>query len=148
MLTGRDGHGFYDLLISHGTEAWQLKEYQVNPYKFIGLGSKLPDFPQPGVTQEMHFGLRPIGADQMKELAGVIDDPISMSDLASRLLKQNPVTSNEAMNVPAILHGPILQSPRPIETLSNAHTELDEKLRKQLRHIVNRDFRHTMTPYI
>ncbi len=148
VLTGRDGHGFYDLLISHGNEAWQLKEYQVNPYKFVGLGSKLPDFRQPGVTQEMHFGLRPIAADQMKELANIIDDPISMSDLATRLLKQNPVTSNEAMNVPAILHGPILQSVRPIETLSNAHTELDEKLRKQLRHIVNRDFRHTMTPYI
>lgn len=96
----------------------------------------------------MHFGLRPIGADQMKELAGVVDDPISMSDLASRLLKQNPVSSNEAMNLPAILHGPILQSPRPIEVLSNAQTELDEKLRKQLRQIINRDFRHTLTPYI
>jgi len=147
VLTGRDGHGFYDLLISHGTEAWQLKEYQVNPYKFVGLGSKLPDFPQLGDSQEMHFGLRPIGADQMKELAA-IEDPVSMSALASRLLKQSPVTSNEAMNLPAILHGPILQSPRPIEVLSNAHTELDEKLRKQLRQIINHDFRYTVTPYI
>lgn len=148
VLTGKDGHGFYDLLISHGAEAWHLKEYQVNPYKFVGLGSKLSGFPQPSVSQEMHFGLRPIGADQMRELASVIDDPVTMSDIASRLLKQNPVTWNEAMNVPAILHGPILQSPRPIEAVSAAHTELDERLRKQLRHIVNRDFRHTMTPYI
>jgi len=148
VLTGRDGHGFYDLLISHGTEAWQLKEYQVNPYKFVGLGSRLRDMPQPGATEEMYFGLRPIGADQMKELASVIDDPVSMSDLASRILKQNPVASNEAANVPAILHGPILQSPRPIEAVSSAHSELDEKLRRQLRHIVNRDFRHTVTPYI
>jgi len=148
VLTGKDGHGFYDLLISHGTEAWHLKEYQVNPYKFVGLGSKLHDLPQPGVSEEMYFGLRPIGADQMKELASVIDDPVTMSDLASRILKQSPVASNEAANVPAILHGPILQSARPIEAISSAHTELDEKLRRQLRHIVNRDFRHTMTPYI
>jgi hypothetical protein len=84
----------------------------------------------------------------MKELANVIDDPVTMSDLASRLLTQKPVTSNEAMNVPVILHGPILQSARPIETISKAHTELDEKLRKELQHIVNRDFRHTVTPYI
>lgn len=148
VLAGRDGHGFYDLLISHETEAWHLKEYQVNPYKFVGLGSRVPNLPQPGVSQELHFGLRPIGLDVMKEIATVIDDPISMSDLASRLLKQKPVTSNEAMTVPAILHGPILQSGRPIETVSKAHTELDEKLRKQLQHIVNRDFRHTVTPYI
>jgi hypothetical protein len=148
VLTGRDRHGFYDLLISHETEAWQLKEYQVNPYKFVGLGSKLSDLPQKGFSEELHFGLRPIGSDQMKELANVIDDPLSMSDLASRLLKQNPVTSNEAMNVPAILHGPILQSPRPIDAISSAHSELDEKLRKQLRQIINRDFRHTVTPYI
>lgn len=148
VLTGKDGHGFYDFLISHGTEAWQLKEYQVNPYKIIGLGSRLSNIPEPGVSQELHFGLRPIGPDLMKELANVIDDPVTMSDLASRLLTQKPVTSNEAMNVPMILHGPILQSARPIETISKAHTELDEKLRKELQHIVNRDFRHTVTPYI
>jgi hypothetical protein len=148
VLAGKDGHGFYDLLISHGTEAWQLKEYQVNPYKFVGLGSKLSNLPQIGSSPEFHFGLRPIGADLMKEIASTLDDPMSMSDLASRLLTQKPITSNEAMNVPAILHGPILQSGRPIETISKAHTELDEKLRKQLQHIINRDFRHTVTPYI
>jgi len=148
VLAGRDGHGFYDLLISHGTQGWQLKEYQVNPYKFVGLGSRLANLPQLGVSQELHFGLRPIASDQMKDIANAIDDPATISELASRILAQKPVSSNEAVNVPAILHGPILQSERPIESISKAHTELDEKLRRQLRHIVNRDFRHTVTPYI
>ena len=148
VLAGKDRLGFYDLLIAHGTEAWQLKEYQVNPYKFVGLGSRLPNLPQPAMSQEFHFGLRPIKVDQMRELANVLDDPTSMSDFASRLLTQKPVASAEAMEGPAILHGPILQSPRPIEVLSRAHTELDSQLRKQLQHIVNRNFRHTLTPYI
>ena len=148
VLAGKDRLGFYDLLIAHGPEAWQLKEYQVNPYKFVGLGSRLPNLPQPSTSQEFHFGLRPIKVDQMMELANVLDDPTSMSDLASRLLMQKPVASAEAMEGPAILHGPILQSPRPIEVLSQAHTELDNQLRKQLQHIVNRNFRHTVAPYI
>lgn len=148
VLTGKDRLGFYDILISHGTEAWQLKEYQVNPYKFVGLGSRIPDLAESPQSQEFHFGLRPIGIDQIKELAN-IDDPASMSDIASRLLLQKPVALSEAMNGPAVLHGPILQSSgRPIEALSREHSDLDNRLRKQLQDIVNKKFRHTVTPYI
>jgi hypothetical protein len=49
---------------------------------------------------------------------------------------------------PAILQGPILQSNRPLDALSTAQTKLDEKLRRELRRIVHREFRHTVTPYI
>jgi len=149
VLVGRDRSGFYDALISHGTEAWQLKEYQVNPYKFVGLGSKLPNLPAgPLISQEHPFGLRAIGLDQMKEIASVLDDPSSMSELAAKLLSRRPVSASEAVESPAILQGPILQSPRPLEALSSAHTKLDARLRKELRNLVNRDLRHTVTPYI
>jgi hypothetical protein len=148
VLVGKDRLGFYDAIILHGPEAWQLKEYQVNPYKFVGLGARLPNLPEPVALKEHNFGLRPIGLTQMKELASAVDDPNNMADLATRLLSQNPVASTEASEGPAILHGPILQSPRPLDTLSAAHTELDEKLRKELQHLVNRNFRHTVTPYI
>ncbi len=84
----------------------------------------------------------------MKELTTLIDDPKAMSDLAARLLSERPISSSEAAENPAILQGPILSSSRPLETLSTAHTKLDEKLRKELRRIVHRDFRHTVTPYI
>lgn len=149
VLVGKDRFGFYDVLISHGPEAWQVKEYEVNPYKFVGLGSKLPSSSSGSlIPQEYPFGLRAIGLDRMKELATLIDDPKAMSDLASRLLGERPISSSEAAENPAILQGPILHSSRPLETLSTAHTKLDERLRKELQRIVHRDFRHTVTPYI
>ena len=149
VLVGRDRSGFYDALISHGTEAWQLKEYQVNPYKFVGLGSRLPNFNAgPSIPQEEPFGLRAIGLDQMKEIAAMIDDPSLMSELAAKLLSRKPVSTSEAVECPAVLQGPILQSPMPLETLSSAHTKLDARLRKELQNMVNKQFRHTVTPYI
>lgn len=148
-MVGKDRLGFYDVLISHGTEAWQVKEYQVNPYKYVGLGSKLPSStPGPLISQEYPFGLRPVGLDRMQELATLIDDPGAMSELASRLLSERPISSSEAVESPAVLHGPIFHSAKPLEALSTAHTRLDEKLRKELQRIVHRDFRHTVTPYI
>jgi hypothetical protein len=149
VLVGKDGSGFYDALISHGTEAWQVKEYQVNPYKFVGLGSKLPSLSSGPLLPEEHpFGLRAIGLDQMKEIASVIDDPAMMSEFAAKLLSRRPVSAREAVESPAILQGPILQSAKPLEALSSAHTMLDEKLRKELQNLIRRDYRHTLTPYI
>ncbi len=149
VLVGRDKLGFYDVLISHGTQSWQVKEYQVNPYKFVGLGSRIPSStPGPLISSDHPFGFRPITLDRMKELAAVIDDPKAMSDLAVKLLAQRPVSSGEAEESPAVLHGPILQSGRPIEALSSSHTKLDERLRKELERIVHRDYRHTIAPYI
>jgi hypothetical protein len=149
VLVGKDRLGFFDVLISHGTEAWQVKEYQVNPYKFVGLGSKFTS-PNPLdlAGKEYPFGLRPIATNQLKDLASMIDDPRAMNDLASKLLSQKPVSSLEAAESAAVLQGPIMQSTRPIDALSSAHTKLDEKLRKELQRIVHRQFRHTVTPYI
>lgn len=149
VLVGKDRAGFFDVLISHGKEAWQVKEYQVNPYKFVGLGSRISNLPpHPLASKEYPFGLRPVGLDSMKELSNLIDDPYAMSELASKLLSQKPVSSSEAVESPAILQGPILQSNRPLDGLSSAQTRLDEKLRRELRRIVHREFRHTVTPYI
>lgn len=148
VLVGKDKFGFYDAIITQGAEAWQVKEYQVNPYKFVGLGTKLPSLAEPMVFKGNNFGLRPIGFNQMKELENAAEDPRNMSDLAARLLSQRPIASTEALDVPAVLHGPVLQSSRPLETLSSAHSELDDKLRNELRHLVSRNFRHTMTPYV
>lgn len=149
VLVGKDHSGFYDALISHGTQAWQVKEYQVNPYKFVGLGSRLPSLTSdPLIPQEHPFGLRAIGLDQIKEMASVIEDPASMNELAAKLLSRRPVSVREAIESPAVLQGPILQSSRPIEALSSAHSRLDAKLRKELQSLVNKEFRHTLTPYI
>jgi hypothetical protein len=149
VLVGKDRAGFYDVLISHGKEAWQVKEDQVNPYNFVGLGSRLPNLPPHPLTCTEHpFGLRPIGLDSMKELARLIDEPSAMNELASKLLSEKPISSTEAVESPAILQGPILHSNRPLDSLSTAQTKLDEKLRRELRRIVHKEYRHTVTPYI
>jgi hypothetical protein len=149
VLVGRDRAGFYDMLFSHGKKAWQIKEYQVNPYKSVGLGAKLSSIPDQVLTSsEYPFGLRPIALDKMKELASIMDDPSAMNELASRLLSEKTVSSTEAAQNPAILQGPIFHSNSPLDALSTAHTRLDERLRRELRRIVLREFRHTVTPYI
>ena len=149
VLVGKDRAGFFDVLVSHGREAWQVKEYQVNPYKFVGLGSRMSNLPlHPLASREFPFGLRPVGMDIMKELSNLGDEPTAMGELASKLLSERPVSASEAMQSPAILQGPILQSSRPLDGLSAAQTKLDEKLRRELRRIVHREFRHTLTPYI
>jgi hypothetical protein len=84
----------------------------------------------------------------MKEMASVIDDPKTISEFAARLLSLKPVSASEAIESPAVLQGPILQSAKPLEALSSAHTALDEKLRRELSNLIRRDYRHTLTPYI
>lgn len=149
VLVGKDRAGFYDLLISHGSEAWQVKEYQVNPYKFVGLGSRLPSAVAPHIPlAESPFGLRPIGIDMMKDIASLMEDPRAMGDLAAKLLRERPVSAREAIESPAILQGPILQSTNPLGALSASHSRLDTRMRKELQRIVNKEFRHTVTPYI
>jgi hypothetical protein len=149
VLVGRDVAGFFDVLISHGKDAWQVKEYQVNPYKFVGLGSRIPSLPSnPLASGEYPFGLRPIGLDEIKELSSAMDEPKAMSELASKLLGEKPVSSSEAMESPAILQGPIVRSNKPLDSLSSAQERLDEKLRRELHRIIRKDFRSTLTPYI
>ena len=149
VLVGKDRSGFFDALISHGREGWQVKEYQVNPYKFVGLGSRLPSLgSHPLSAGEYPFGLRSIDLNEMKDLADIIDDPRALSDLASKLLSRKPVSSRDAVEGAAILQGPILQSAGPLEAISSAHTKLDEKLRRELQRLVRRDFSHTLTPYL
>jgi len=40
VWVGKDRKGFLDLLISHGSELWQVKEFQLNPYKVVGYGAR------------------------------------------------------------------------------------------------------------
>ncbi len=149
VLVGRDKTGFFDAIISHGTETWQIKEYEVNPYKFVGLGAKLANVSPPSLGREKYpFGLRPMNQAQIKEIANLIDNPVAMSELASKLLDEKPVSSREAAESVAVLQGPIFHSTKPLEALSSAQGRLDADLRRELRRIVNREFRHTLTPYL
>jgi hypothetical protein len=146
---GKDARGFLDVFIFHGNEFWQIKEFQVNPYRVVGYGGSIAtDQPLPLHSSRYQFGLRPIDESRMKELARCIDDPRSMADLISKLLRIRPVPTEEAMSSPVILQGPVMQLSRGLDTISESQKELDRKLGYQLQKLVMRKYRHTLTPYI
>lgn len=84
----------------------------------------------------------------MKELAGSMDDPRTVVDIMSELLRTKPVSTDEAMRSQAILQGPIMQSSRKVDLISESQTQLDRRLNDQLERLVMRRYRHTLTPYI
>jgi len=146
---GKDRKGFLDLLISHGSELWQVKEFQVNPYKVVGYGANAvtnrPFLPSRSPCQ---FGLRPLTESRMKELAGSIDDPETVVDIMSKLLRAKPVPTDEAMRSQAILQGPMMQSSGQLDLISESQKELDRMLRHELQKLVVRKYRHTVAPYV
>jgi hypothetical protein len=149
VRVGKDSKGYLDLLISHGSELWQIKEFEVNPYKVVGYGaSTLAAQPLLSDTRPYQFGLRPLTESRMKELAGSMDDPRTVVDIVSELLTTKPVSTDEAMRSGAILHGPIVQSPRQVDLISESQAQLDRKLSDQLERLVMRRYRHTLTPYV
>jgi hypothetical protein len=149
VRVGKDPKGYLDLLISHGSELWQIKEFQVNPYKVVGYGaSTLASQPLLANTSPYEFGLRPLTESRMKELAGSMDDPRTVVDIMSELLRTKPVSTDEAMRSQAILQGPIMQSSRQVDLISESQTQLDRRLSDQLERLVMRRYRHTLTPYI
>ena len=85
---------------------------------------------------------------RMKELAGSIDDPKTVADIMSELLRTKPVSTDEAMRSRAILQGPIMQSSQQVDFISESQTELDRRLDHELERLVMRRYRHTLTPYI
>jgi len=149
VSVGKDRKGFLDLLISHGSELWQIKEFEVNPCKAVGYGASAPANrpPQPHAPH-YQFGLRPLTESRMKELAGSIDDPRAVVDIMSKLLRAKPVSTDEAMRSQAILQGPIMQSSGQLDLVSESQKELDRRLGRQLERLVMRRYRHTLTPYI
>jgi hypothetical protein len=146
---GKDRKGYLDLLISHGGELWQIKEFQVNPYQVVGYGAgTLASQPSLPDTSSYQFGLRPLTESRMRELAGSMDDPRTVVDIMSELLRTKPISTDEAMRSQAILQGPIMQSPRQVDLISESQTQLDRRLSHQLDRLVMRRYRQTLTPYI
>lgn len=144
VRVGKDRKGW-----SHGSQLWQIKEFQVNPYKVVGYGaSTLAAQPLLPDTVPYQFGFRPLTESRMKELAGSIDDPKTVADIMSELLRTKPVSTDEAMRSRAILQGPIMQSSQQVDFISESQTGLDRRLDHELERLVMRRYRHTLTPYI
>ncbi len=148
VLVGRDSRNFNQILISHGSQAWMLKEELINPYRSVGFGVELAG----GVealrgTVPQQFGLRPLNKRQIGELADLMRMEESPRDFLLRVMRSKPVPTSEVRS-PLVVQGPVVATSNPLGLLSDKHRELDLKLREELEKLLLRKYPQTVIPYL
>jgi hypothetical protein len=133
VRTSRDRARFMDTMVTHDENMWYLKEYSINPYKTVGVAERKKG--AEGDDPEFDFGLRELNDPALLRESGDIID----------LLSRRP-ESPENIRSPYILEGPVLRTKDL--SISQAQEKLDEKLRAELKRIIDRDYSHLSYPYL
>lgn len=116
---------FFDILISHGKDVWQMKLdtlYKPNPLGVgikIGRSGKLSDSPY-------SFGFRPLPEELILELSERGLSP----DIIEEIMREKPRPINQ-IETPGIVQGPITFS-SSLDFISDRHRNLDSKLKIEL----------------
>ena len=149
VFVGRDRRGHFDLVISHDSDMWLIKEEQINPFRSVGFGvrDKVVGFETIERISPYTFGLRPLSERQMMKVALALRSNESPSKFLARVLRTEPVASTEITS-PGVLQGPVIHSARGIELISERQAELDRELRLELERLLTRKYPQTITPYI
>ena len=149
VFVGRDRRGHFDLVVSHNSDIWLIKEEQINPFRSVGLGvrDKVTSFEHLEKISPYTFGLRPLSKKQMMRVALALRRNESPSRLLTGILKTEPVASTEIAS-PGILQGPVIHSARGIELISERQAELDRELRLELERLLMRKHPQTIAPYM
>ncbi len=124
---------YYDILISRGSELWQIKIDTLFKHSPVGVGAKI-EIEQEKIeppSLPFSYGFRPI-PPQFKE-------PRSTEDLASfieGILKSEPVPTSK-IGRQGFIQGPVaikgnLLSPQPLSYISEQQKTLDRKLAQEL----------------
>lgn len=146
VMVSRDRAGHRDVIVTHGTHVWLIKEHEINPFKSVGFAAEMK-----GVKEEdtslPDFGLRPIPDDMLAEGLEAEGDPSSFLRILKEVLKQEPVSLSQAAGLP-VLQGPVVYSPRPLDLISRRSRELDVKLRSELERMLMRKYPQTIVPYM
>ena len=133
VRTSRDRARFMDTMVTHDENMWYLKEYSINPYKTVGVAERKRA--TEGDDLKFDFGLRELtDPARLKESSDLID-----------LLSRRP-ESPENIKSPYVLEGPVLRTKDL--SISQAQEKLDEKLRAELKRIIDRDYSHLSYPYL
>jgi hypothetical protein len=148
VLSGRDRHGYHDLIVMHGTDLWIIKEQLINPYKSVGFavktfgkGNNLESFQTP------QCGIRPISQTQIEEITQTIEKGRSVREVLSEIMTHRPISFRD-LRSPAIVQGPILHVNQPTDLVSTRQRDLDLKLRAELEKLLMKKYRQTMVPYV
>ncbi len=149
MIFGKDNHGHYNTAIAQDSELWLIKEEQINPYKFVGYGTKIST--DKSLLEGMApytFGLRPLSEKQIEDLITMINyDNNKLREVFSDILNAKPVSLNN-VDSHLTLQGPIFSSNSSMDLISRKNKDLDLKLRKELKKIVYKKYAHIMKPYL
>jgi len=149
VLVGRDRRGYFDLIVSHDSDMWLIKEEQINPFHSVGFGirDKAVSFETIERISPYTFGLRPLSERQMTKVALALRSGESPSRLLARVLRTDPVASTEITS-PGILQGPVIHSARGIGLISERQAELDRELRRELERLLMRKYPQTIATYV
>ncbi len=139
VFFGKDSENYLSSLFFHDDKAWMIKEFAVNPFKFVGFGSKTCA-EERIKSSPFSFGLRPIsGEDEKALLSGKFST-------IQEILSKQPVSFEECKNS-MLVEGPIFGCDSTLN-ISKAQEELDLKLRSSLRKLLRRDYSDFLKPYV
>ncbi len=139
VFFGKDSEHYISSLFFHEDKLWMIKEFAVNPYKFVGFGSKTSA--EDGIKDSpFSFGLRKISSDDER---GLMSGKFSA---VHNILSKSPVSLEECRNS-MIVEGPVFSCNNEIK-ISEAQEELDFKLRSNLRKLIRRNYADILKPYI
>jgi len=74
ILSGRDSHGYNDLVVMHENDLWIIKEQLINPYKSVGFALKTVGKAH-GVEniESPQYGVRPVTRTQIDAIVEAIN---------------------------------------------------------------------------
>ncbi len=132
---GRDSENYLNSLFLQENKFWLIKEFPLNPYKSIGIGTRgrIGNREIKNVKAPIDFGLRPLLPEQTKALLE------GNSAIIEEILETPPLPSEKCLAFPLVMEGPISLFQRK-SFISKAQRELDRKLRKNLRDRISREY--------
>ncbi len=149
ILSGRDSHGYNDLVVMHGSDLWIIKEQLINPYKSVGFAVKTV-----GKTHDVEniescqYGVRPVTRTQIDQIVETINSGRIAHEVLSEIMNRSPVSIHDVMRSPAAIQGPVVHVNRPGDLVSTKQCDLDLKLKVELEKLLMRKYRQTVVPYI
>lgn len=147
VFVGRDSESFSNSIFLHNEDLWIIKEFPVNPFKFIGIGIKKELERNEFINKKnkknlFSFGFRPLNSEELEKI-------LNRTYEIRKILEKPPLSLKECSSFSDVLimEGPILAYDKPIFT-SKAQEELDVKLRRSLRKLIYRKYPDVMKSYV
>lgn len=147
IILGMDDRKFINTLILNPEESWLIKEYMINPFKTLGLGTPIEVrkdyFKKLGAPT---FGFRPFPESILEKIKE--GSKLDIKDIVSNVLKQKP-RSLYSIKEKIILEGPLYNTNfGSLEIISEEQKKLDEKLSREVEKLVRRKYPQILMPYV